>query len=971
MMTVGPADPRRNFAPRRLPWLIALTALIVFGLTLNRWVSLSNLLCVAKNSGWTWWPETTEPLFYLLTRPFRLFPESSLPLALNVLSAVCAALTLAMLARSVALLPHDRTESQRVREPSEFSFLTLSIAWIPPLFAAAVCGLQLTFWEQATNGTGEMFELFLFAFVIWSLLEYRIDDREGRLYLVALVYGAAMADNWAMIGYFPLFIGALIWIRGLTFFNSRFLSRMTLFGVLGLLCYFLLPLIAMFSHKIPLTFWQALKLNLSQQYGMLRTFVALSEPRSNMELMLLPSVLPILLLAIRWSSSFGDRSHLGIALAHFMFHVIYAVFLLVGVWIAFDPPFSARHLGYGIPCLTFYYLGALGIGYFSGYFILIFGRMPRPRSRQQKTPPIGLPQRLCLIVIGLFCATVVAGLAYKNLPQIRSSNDSTLDRYASLAIKSLPADGSVLISDDRERLFLVMAALARDHREDRFVPIDTQSMPSPQYQDYLHSRYPKAWPSLNITNKLGSITPYGLNSLLGLVSKSNALFYLHPSYGYYFEQFYQEPHGLVYRLRTLPKETWLPPAFDSQVLAENEEFWSNAEANVFPSVEHEAVPGLKAEFPAIDQLLTRFHTVREPNPNATVAGLFYSRAVNTWGVAVQRAGQLDRAATHFAAAKELNPDNVVAQINLEFNKKLHAGQTANIDLSKTTSDQFGKYHDWNDVLSANGTFDEPSFCFENGVIMASGNGFIHQALASFLRVRELASLNLPCRIWIAELYVLCQLPDRSLEAISEVRAQPGEFGINETNQLELSVIEAAAYIQKKETARGRQLLESQLDRYPTNERLSLAAARFYVSQNLFPEALKVIDRNLEVNPTSPGWLFYRGYVCIQLKRYDDDISALSGVLTIQTNNVNARFNRAVASLDAGKLDAAKSDYQLLLKDNPKAYPLAYGLAEIAWRTHQTNDAIKYYGLYLSIANTNTDESKMVRTRLLDLQGKPH
>ena len=124
-------------------------------------------------------------------------------------SAVCAALTLGLLARSVALLPHDRTDAQRKREHSDFSFLTTGSAWLPPVLAVLVCGLQMTFWQNATNYTGEMFDLLLFAFVIWSLLEYRLDEREWRLFLASFVYGAGMANNWAMVGFFPAFVAAI------------------------------------------------------------------------------------------------------------------------------------------------------------------------------------------------------------------------------------------------------------------------------------------------------------------------------------------------------------------------------------------------------------------------------------------------------------------------------------------------------------------------------------------------------------------------------------------------------------------------------------------------------------------------------------------------------------------------------------------------------------------------------------------
>ena len=136
----------------------------------------------------------------------------------------------------------------------------------------AVCGLQLTFWERATNWTGEMFDLLLFAVVIWSLLEYRLDEREWRLFVAAFVYGAGMTDDWGMTGFLPLFLVAIVWMRGFDFFNWRFLGRMLLCGLAGMLFYLLLPLLAVVSHKVPATFWQILKFNLAPQYGVLKTY---------------------------------------------------------------------------------------------------------------------------------------------------------------------------------------------------------------------------------------------------------------------------------------------------------------------------------------------------------------------------------------------------------------------------------------------------------------------------------------------------------------------------------------------------------------------------------------------------------------------------------------------------------------------------------------------------------------------------
>src|SRR5208283_4423759 len=149
MITEPEVSPEKTFVPAFLPWAVAAGALAVYLVTLNRWVSLSSLQQVAKVSGWTWQPELYGPFFWLVAYPFRWLPAPVIPLALNSFAAVCAALSLALLARSVALLPQDRTHEQRQQEPSKSGLLSIPAAWLPPVLAALACGLQLTFWEDA------------------------------------------------------------------------------------------------------------------------------------------------------------------------------------------------------------------------------------------------------------------------------------------------------------------------------------------------------------------------------------------------------------------------------------------------------------------------------------------------------------------------------------------------------------------------------------------------------------------------------------------------------------------------------------------------------------------------------------------------------------------------------------------------------------------------------------------------------
>src|SRR5438445_297368 len=86
--------PAANFVSAILPWLAAAAGLLVYLLTLNHWVSLDNLLTVARTSGWTWRPELYTPLYWLLTLPFHFVPAKFIPLALNLFSTVCAVLSL-------------------------------------------------------------------------------------------------------------------------------------------------------------------------------------------------------------------------------------------------------------------------------------------------------------------------------------------------------------------------------------------------------------------------------------------------------------------------------------------------------------------------------------------------------------------------------------------------------------------------------------------------------------------------------------------------------------------------------------------------------------------------------------------------------------------------------------------------------------------------------------------------------------
>lgn len=958
-------DVRSDFTRRILPWLVAASMLLLYALTLNHWISLFSLGTIASLSGWTWIPQVTHPWYFLVTLPFRILPAAAVPFALNVFSAICAAAALGLLVRSAGLLSHDRTEAQASRLRTEFSLLSIRGDWFPPLLAAMICGLQLTFWQTATNTDSEIFDLLLFALVLWSLLEYRLDRRIWRLYFSAAIVGAGIADGPSMTGFFPLFIIALIWMRGLEFFNARFIGRMFLCGLAGFSLFLLLPLLAVFTGKTGLPFGILLHSTLELQLHTVKLyFLCLAHPTDYMENVTAPvliTLLPLLVMSVRWK--FGDSSHVGSVLAAFMFHAIHAVFLCFCLWIVFDPPFSPRERGFG---LTLYYLTSLSAAYYAGYFLLIFGQK-HPRVRQISSALVTFSKRLVVGCVWALGILAVVGLAYKNGPLVHSDNGRALHQYASLMADCLPKEGAIVLSDDPQQLYLAQAALADRGRLHDYLLLDTSWLSYPQYHRYLHQRWPQRWPLLVKPDETNILNHLGLVYMMMMLSRSNQLCYLHPSFGYYFEQFYLEPHGLIYQMKPLPNNTLLPPPPAKAVVAANEQFWSAAQTGMLSSVESALAPRNEGTIKTFAQeQLDTLHVPDEPDINNLVVGTYCSRDLDFWGVELQQSGDLTDAAASFQSALRLNTNNVVAQINLDFNQELRAGRHPGMDPSRATAERLGKFDSLVDAMKVDGPFDEPNYCYDYAMTLVQDNGLFRQAAAPFERIRQLDPHFLSARMWLARIYGLNRLPDLLLDVLRAPMEHPGDFSVTEPDATQMEMLASAAYYQKGELARGTRLLEQVASRNSTNDQLLTSIEEIYLNRALYTNALALAEDRLS-STNSLDWLFAKGCADSHLGNYHEAISELTKVLAAHPDNRNVLFQRAGAYLGDGDLDAARADYEKLQQMQPDAPILAYNLGDIAWRQHDTQEAIRNYEIYLANAPTNTPGAITAAERLKQLQ----
>lgn len=1001
-----------EFARTKLPWITAGVILALYLLTLNRWVSIRSLAEVAKITGWDANSPTHWPLFYTLTFPVRFLPGTAQPIVLNFLSALCGAGAVWMLTRSVALLPHDRTTEQRMRERSEHGLLSIAGAWAPPVLAAAVFGLALNTWENSTVATNDALNILIFAYAIRCVLEFRVSQNERWLTKLAFVYGLGVTNSWGLIGYFPFFLAALIWIRGKAFFNGRFILRMVAFGLAGLSLYLLIPALWASKGMEDFKFGTVLHQMLVEQ----KAYLLSPQLRARALILSLTSLLPVAIMGVRFPSGFGDVSSAGAAVTHVMFRVVHLMFAAVCIWVAFDQQVSPRTLvtaTFGLPMLSFYYLGALAAGYFVGYLMLVATDPPRkqwapPSPMSKLFNPIGQAVAWGAVAIAPL------GLLFKNFKPAQAQNGTLLQAYVETTAAQLPAKPAIILSDDAAQLLLLEGWLSRGEK-DKHILVHTRGLKLPTYHKQLVERYGKRWPDNAAKDDAAAVLDDRTVALsMTALARSNTVVYLHPSFGYFFETMMARPKGWTFELKVYPTNTIYPPRLTAEELAAGEKFWS----------EHE---GLARKAEALTPLKLT---------DAMYVGATMSRSLNYWGTELQRVGKLKEAGPAFDLAASLNTNNIPAKVNLEFNESQIRGTTRVTMDAAAIEDLFGeKYRTWDAVLLDNGPFDVPEFLFGAGNVFLRQT-LVRQAADCFSRAAELAPTNGLAKMGLISSLVSGGWHDEALRLISDARSSTNT---NPAQRLDLISMEAAVYFGRRDTNRAETLLKQAieqnpesmafyeslndlylasrqpekslelmgkvLERQPTNvvlrlrrvdlavnigdtntanaelaevERLApaLPEAKLYrafmaIQAKDYKTALRLVEGVLEKDEKNVQALGYKGVIHMEQKEDEEAIKAFTEALEVNQNNASALLNRAIVRLRAGKLKEAKEDYDILRVGLPRAHVVYYGLGDIAYQRKDKEEALKNYEAYLKFAPADgvpPEERKRVEDRVKELKG---
>ena len=968
MTTEDKLSPPQKRALIVSPWLVVLGALLLYLLTLHYWVTFDSLPLIARITGWDWhplplpWRQTPiAPLFMVLTFPIRVLPAAWQPAAMNAFAAVCAALTLGLLAASVRLLPHDRTREQRQRESGEYSLLSLRAAWLPMLFAALMMGLQLTFWRGAIAVTGDMLDLLVFAGLIFCLLKFRISQNDDWLAGFAFLYGLGTVNDWALIGFFPLFLIALVWIKGVSFFNGRLLARLAGCGLLGLLLYLLIPAMGSLGAERA-SFRTLLRIELGSQHFALNVV-----PRWMVAVAALPTLLPLIFAGIRWPSFEGELSAAGNSLTRLMFRLLHIFFLVLALSMYFDFKYSPslRLQESPVAFLTFYYMGSLCVGYYSGYILLVFGKSVGPAWERQDL----LFKAINLVVVGLLCLLAVAApcrLLYQNLPHIKAGRSHVLRDYAGELVRDLPAKPAIILADEPARLYLLEAAFTREGKPNKNILLDTTSFPHKEYIAYLLSRYPELKKETKPLANLPRVaSAEAMITYLYALSKTHPIYYLTPSFGYYFEAFYLKPHGLAYEMLPFSKEATQPPLPTAEQIRQNQEVWARLEKKSL------------GPLPSLAKL----------DPDASAMSVTYSVALDYWGVILQKAGYLKEANAQFAEAARVNPQNFIAKINQAYNERLQKNDHRPIDSGDLIFKAINLYHGPVPILKYNGPVDEPDLALEFGALMADGHD-LRQAAALFERRLQLLPGDVKAEMDLAKVLVDAGQTDRAMEMIRKLRGNPA------ASRWEIARVEALAYYAKNDYTSAERLMQDAIKEDPNNPRRVAILAEFYrvtaytalrqknaaEANRRFALALSYIDQELKLLAPMiakgggaaglPDTLLKKAEVQMMLKSFQPAIATLTQIIELQPGNATALLNRAIAEIQLSQFQAAKDDYGTLRKLLPRqTYVVDFGLAEIAARQKHPAEEIRCLKRYLNTAPEDTPEYQQTRERLRKLQSQ--
>jgi hypothetical protein len=415
-------------------------------------------------------------------------------------------------------------------------------------------------------------------------------------------------------------------------------------------------------------------------------------------------------------------------------------------------------------------------------------------------------------VVGLLWAAAIgfpAMLFYGNFPHIRDLNSPAVAEFGKEMARALPSKPVVVLADDPARLYLAMGAARSLGLPDQYTFVESRSLAHREYLRYLAGRDPSIRKELGSPDRLPEIiTGQRIGVLLAHLAQQEPVYYLHLSLGSFFERVCMTPHRLGGYLHPYPTNALATLLLSPEEIATNQAYWHTLERDSLAS---------------LPELAKR-------SADALRIANGYSQLLDYWGTELQKAAtelklapqlkdaMLTDAGDQFGEALRLNPSNLMARVNQQFNAQLRGVPPAGAPI--ILSNVIVEFHDhWDIALNLFGPADVPDLNIQLGRYFVE-YGLYLQAAHLLRRCLELAPHHPVGELELARTYIDLGLVDAGLDLIKDMRERSAG------NPLEMVLMEALACAKKNDWDQADQLLTDERDKNPKDDKVTGVVAEF-------------------------------------------------------------------------------------------------------------------------------------------------
>ena len=162
-------------------------------------------------------------------------------------------------------------------------------------------------------------------------------------------------------------------------------------------------------------------------------------------------------------------------------------------------------------------------------------------------------------------------------------------------------------------------------------------------------------------------------------------------------------------------------------------------------------------------------------------------------------------------------------------------------------------------------------------------------------------------------------------------------------------------------------VEHYVTRFPKQPPVISAAATVCSEGKRFERELELLATLSSIGKVDADLLTRIGLAEFRLGRHKQANDSLTRALDLAPDDVSARLLRAAVRVAGGEFDAARADYEVLLKSADASQQALFGLGNMAWRSHDTNAAIRYYEQFMSNNAFATPQAGVAAERLKQMK----